>query len=302
MIWGSSPANSPYNPNNPANMPAADGDAPTEFWQWEQPPQQAQPQVQHPSWPGAPRWTTGNTGDGAGKPDRRSMIGLFAAIGIVVLLASIVGVIVLSQALSLAGGAPTPQAQQPATLPTATPTPIPTATATATPQPTNSVTFVALDTTTQGNWQSTYGSQGAIVVGDTQNLPGAIQVTPANQSGYTWAGSTSDPRALQKVSNSSDRIAACWYSSSAFTIDINITDGNTYRLALYLLDWDQQNRVETVSVVDPTSGNVLDTHQVQDFANGQYLLWDVRGHIQLQITNASGSINAVVSGLFFSNP
>ncbi|HEX6796179.1 MAG TPA: hypothetical protein VF116_00545 [Ktedonobacterales bacterium] len=188
----------------------------------------------------------------------------------------------------------------------ATATSLPTATATATPSPTaippaNTATFVTLDTTTQGNWQGVYGSAGYMLAGDaTQQLPAAIQVTPSGAAPYTWAASTDDARAPVKPENSDDRIAACWYSFTSFTIDVNITDGQTYQLALYLLDWDQQNRVETVSVVDGSSGTALDTRPVSGFGNGEYLVWQVRGHVSIQVINAAGSLNAVVSALFFA--
>ena len=34
--------------------------------------------------------------------------------------------------------------------------------------------------------------------------------------------------------------------------------------------------------------------------NGVYLVWRVRGQITLQVTNHTDSVNAVVSGIFFS--
>jgi hypothetical protein len=45
---------------------------------------------------------------------------------------------------------------------------------------------------------------------------------------------------------------------------------------------------------------VLDTRSVTSFGGGQWLVWSVRGHIAIQITNAPGSPNAVASGLFFA--
>ena len=40
----------------------------------------------------------------------------------------------------------------------------------------------------------------------------------------TWAGSTTDPRALQ-VPGTANGVAAAWYSNTSFTFDINFTDG-----------------------------------------------------------------------------
>ena len=227
---------------------------------------------------------------------------LVAAIGIVVALVggiTVFGILKLPSSSNNAdqAGANVP----PAVLPTPTATLAPTPT--VTPLPAVESSFVNQDTATQGNWQSQYGSVGYVIVGDTQQLPPAVQVTAANQQEADWQSATSDPRALQKATdptNPADHIAACWYSSGSFTIDVNVTDGQTYQLALYFLDWDQQNRAEIVNILDPTTYTVLDTRSVTAFANGEYLVWNVRGHVTIQITNAPGSANAVVSGVFIA--
>ena len=77
-------------------------------------------------------------------------------------------------------------------------------------------------------------------------------------SHYTWAASTSDARALQHP-GASDRVAACWYAGSNFTIDVNLTDGVAHQFALYALDWDGIARTERIDVLDADSGAVLDT-------------------------------------------
>jgi hypothetical protein len=109
---------------------------------------------------------------------------------------------------------------------------------------------------------------------------------------------TTDPRALQEVGSSS-RIAAAWFSQSSFTINVNITDGQTHQLALYLLDWDKQGRKERIQITDATTGTVLDTESASNFSNGEYLVWNVSGDINITITNLNSTGNAAVSGLFF---
>lgn len=224
---------------------------------------------------------------------------LIAAISIVILLVgsvAVVGLLSLSPSPnnSAAAGAGVPNAATATATATLAPSP------SATPLPPIAANFATQDDTTQGAWQSQYGSQGYIIVGDTQQLPTSVQITPANQQEFLWADSTTDPRALVKASNAGDSIAACWYASNSFTIDVNITDGQTYELALYVLDWDQQNRAEIINILDPTTDTVLDTRSVTSFANGVYLVWNVRGHVAVQITNAPGSPNAVVSGVFIA--
>src|SRR5205823_10166472 len=64
-----------------------------------------------------------------------------------------------------------------------------------------------------GNWKGAYGAAGYNVIGDLSSYPSYATVTPSGTSNWTWSGSTSDPRALQKAdTGATDRIAACWYS------------------------------------------------------------------------------------------
>lgn len=224
---------------------------------------------------------------------------LIAAVGVVLMLVGTVAVLGFVGLPSSGNNSPSGAgAIAPAATATATATPAPTAT--ATPLPAIAASFLTQDTSTQGNWQGQYGAHGYVIVGDSQQLPSSIQVAPANQQEFDWASSTSDPRALLKGSNPSDRVAACWYATGSFTIDVNITDGQTYQMALYMVDWDQQSRAEIINVLDPSTDTVLDTRSVTGFGSGEWLVWNVRGHIAIQITNAPGSINAVVSGIFFA--
>jgi hypothetical protein len=115
---------------------------------------------------------------------------------------------------------------------------------------------------------------------------------------FTWAASSPDVRALQKVSNPGDRIAATWYSSTNFSIDVNLTDGLTHQVALYALDWDDASRIQRVDVIDATSQGILDSRTQSNFRPGEYLVWNVQGHVTFRVTNL-GNGNGLVSGIFF---
>jgi hypothetical protein len=191
--------------------------------------------------------------------------------------------------------APTPT---PTPTPTSTPTPPPTVTPTPTPVPSGATaSFVQLDTVTQGNWKSAYGTEGYNNVNDWMSYPSYAQVRIAGNTTPTWMASTTDIRAVQKVSSIS-RIAARLESSSSFTIDLSITDGQSHRVALYNLDWDGNNRSQRVDVVDWASNVILDTRTVSSFNGGKYLVWDIRGHVKISVTR-TGAKTAVVSGLYF---
>jgi hypothetical protein len=162
---------------------------------------------------------------------------------------------------------------------------------------TSTAAFVTTDTTTRGTWMGVYGADGEAIYDDSANYPGYARVSFSGNSSYVWASSSTNLRALQK-SAASDRIASCWYANSTMSIDVNLTDGNTHQVALYLLDWDKEGRAERVDVLDASSSAVLDTRTISGFQGGQYLVWNLQGHVTLKIT-LTGGMNAVISGLFF---
>ena len=90
------------------------------------------------------------------------------------------------------------------------------------------------------------------------------------------------------------------YSASTFSFDVNLTDGNTHQIAVYALDWDnyQGGRAETVQIADASTGTVLDSRNIASFTTGIYLVWNVSGHIKINVVLTGGG-NAVVSGVFF---
>ncbi|MDQ3704589.1 MAG: Ig-like domain-containing protein, partial [Chloroflexota bacterium] len=112
----------------------------------------------------------------------------------------------------------------------------------------SAATYVRTDTTTQGSWKGVYGADGYNIINDAVSYPAYAQVTPSGQPSWTWAASTGDMRALQKAATS-DRIAATWYSDTGFTIDLNLTDGQTHQIALYCLDWDNGGRAQTIEIL-----------------------------------------------------
>jgi hypothetical protein len=162
--------------------------------------------------------------------------------------------------------------------------------------PTASAAFLAQNTATEGNWIGTYGTQGYDLIGGPASLPSYASVTPSGQTSLTWSSNTTDPRALA-IPNGTGGIAACWTAPTSFTVDVNLTDGLTHDLALYLLDWGTTTRVEQVTITSAATGTVLDTETVSSFHSGVYLQWMVRGNVVITITKTGGN-NAVLSGLF----
>jgi hypothetical protein len=162
-------------------------------------------------------------------------------------------------------------------------------------------TFVGSDIATQGNWPSKYGSDGYAIANSGQSLPGYVSFAPQNALLYTWAGSTTDVRAL-KIPGGSANIASTWYNNPGFSLDVNITDGGTHQVALYAVDWDSGGtRSATVQVLDANNAHtVLDTRTLTGYQNGAYLVWLISGHVIINVTR-TGGYNAVISGIFFDH-
>jgi hypothetical protein len=160
--------------------------------------------------------------------------------------------------------------------------------------------FVRTDTATAGTWKGVYGADGYNIINDTTNYPAYVSATPSGNTSYTWASSTTETRGLQKGASTTDRIGSCWYSFGSLSIDLRFNDTSTHQVALYLVDWDVWGggRSERVDILDANS-TVLDSRNVSGFANGEYLVWNLSGHVIVRITNLNGSSNAAVSGVFF---
>jgi hypothetical protein len=159
-------------------------------------------------------------------------------------------------------------------------------------------TFLKMDATTQGNWQTSYGADGYSITPQSQSLPPYAGFSVSNQQNWTWASSTSDQRALQNVTGAG-RTAATWYNNySTFTLDVNSSDSNPHQVSIYAVDWDSRSRAETIQVVDAATGTVLDSRSISSFVNGVYLVWNITGHVKFNVIKSSGD-NSVISGVFW---
>jgi hypothetical protein len=165
----------------------------------------------------------------------------------------------------------------------------------------SSATWVGLDTSTQGTWTGKYGTQGYMIANGNNSQPAyasaAVTLNPYN---FTWAGNTDDVRALQWFPGSAGRIAAMYgtYKVSYFDIHVTMTDSNPHKVSLYLLDWDSYNRPETISIIDVSSNQVLDSRTFNGYHDGQYASWMITGNVIIRVTPV-GEIYAALSAVFF---
>src|SRR5439155_15878629 len=117
----------------------------------------------------------------------------------------------------------------------------------------NSAVFVKVNTTTFFFKNTAYTEIYTLSLHDALPISAYASVGVSGQAFWSWANSTSDGRALQKANSSTDRIAACNYTYSSMTYDLNLTDGQTHQVAYYFLDWDAQGRNQKVEIFDASN-------------------------------------------------
>jgi hypothetical protein len=79
-------------------------------------------------------------------------------------------------------------------------------------------------------------------------------------------------------------------------LDIVPPDNRVHRLALYARD-ETGTISQTVEVRAGGAGEMLDRRSMSNFSAGQYLIWDIRGQISIQISQIDGQ-NAAFGGIF----
>jgi sugar lactone lactonase YvrE len=166
---------------------------------------------------------------------------------------------------------------------------------------TSSATYMGADTTTLGTWTGHYGADGQLIANGLTNAPAYATVSFTGDSTYTWQQPSRDPRALQVSSGSPSRIASTYETYKSFSINMNLTDGNTHKISLYLLDWENAKRSEQITIVDTISQAVLSSESFSAFSGGIYEIWTVKGNVQIQVAFTGGN-NAGVAGVFFDTP
>jgi glucose/arabinose dehydrogenase len=154
--------------------------------------------------------------------------------------------------------------------------------------------FLRIDETTQGNWRSTYGKEGSLLVAHGTNLPSFVDLE-ASPRIFVWSQGQIDTRALEYAAGSG-RIAACWVSTTNFAVSLKLADGYPHQVAFYFLDWDGYARKVRVDVEDSSSGALLGTRELADFHGGKYMAWRIQGQVRFVVTRLQN--NAVASGVF----
>ncbi len=158
-----------------------------------------------------------------------------------------------------------------------------------------------VDTSTQGAWQGTYGADGYDILGGSESLPSyaSLSTTGGTVSSQTASGS----QALESPTGGSPTAAAL-QSTVGFSVNLSLT-GGTHQVSFYMVDWADAGTQQQVQVVNATTGAVLQSIDVSNFADGAYLTLNLQGNVTINFTNvtdpSNSNSNATLSGIFFDS-
>lgn len=174
-------------------------------------------------------------------------------------------------------------------------------------------TIPAQDSTTGGNWRGIYGNRGHILCnydGDGRHrtqLPDFITSVVFAKNGdrclHTGTADTRAPesdRPDETVRNIGTAFtldpAPC---NQTMTIDIESRDATPYRIALYFIDWERDERRSAVEVFDLKNKELLMPVQIVDrYGEGKYVIVEADRSVRLRIDQIRGT-NASLGALFF---
>ena len=177
-------------------------------------------------------------------------------------------------------------------------------------------TFVKEDMDTQGNWGGVYGSEGYILFNyngggqDKCQLPEYVTSVTCNRYGHIlWETDTDDIRALAPDhTNTGLRTAAGIYTQrdpeatfQTMYTDIIINETKEYTLALYFIDWDDQNRRIAVELIDYDSfKQAAPVQVVNGYGKGKYLIYKYNQSVRIRVDTIKKP-NSTLSGIFFGS-
>jgi hypothetical protein len=159
----------------------------------------------------------------------------------------------------------------------------------------SSATFVTVDASTSGLWPFHYGGDGTALAGQQTSLPSGINLNVSSSGEVVWEENSEDPRSLINTTGTG-RIAAGW-RGTPLNLDLNIPRGTPRKVALYFLDWNRTGASQQITIRDAATGSDLHTHTLADLGDGQYLVYNIEGHVNISIVAQNGE--ALLSGVLF---
>lgn len=142
--------------------------------------------------------------------------------------------------------------------------------------------FIGYDKITSGNWKSRYGKIGYVLPNE-KKLDENININFYDYKLYSDE-SMADMSYLLECSDCKNKIKSCCYREEEQIIRITVTGKNDVQTSVYLLDWTGTNSlVCEIKLVDPISGKTIDRREVKNFCEGLYVIYRLKGVIDLHL-------------------
>jgi len=157
--------------------------------------------------------------------------------------------------------------------------------------------YLNQDAATKGNWLKHYGSVAAYGFGGFGLPEATVRIKMLDARNFTFYYQPwSDDSSALRLPGGDQAIAACVVSGDGPLMDIELADGSFRVVTMYFADFNGSGRATQVLIRAKSTGEVLDSRVVEDFALGKHLSWLMRGNLEIQLVPLSG--NAIVSGVF----
>ena len=175
------------------------------------------------------------------------------------------------------------------------------------------ISFAKQDSLTAGNWKNKYGTQGYMLFGYSkepvpEKLPSYIDSIALKKNGIViWDSLSSDTHVLNAPEGVLKSAAAIITKDpvatfQTMTIDVVLKENHPYKLSLYFLDWNKQERRSAIEVFDFKTLNIIaPVEMIRHYENGKYITFDFDKSVRIRINQVRGK-NAAVSGIFFDSP
>lgn len=147
-----------------------------------------------------------------------------------------------------------------------------------------SVKFIGIDYQTHGNWVDKFGTMGYDIFGWKSFNSTAVDLHYIGDSLIVYDRKSRNTNALVLKDKVGERIQAVRTSKLHQLIDLNIQNENLYKVSLYFADYKKSNSQMLIEVIDPRTKKVLHSNIINNFCDGIYLSYAIKGHVQIRQT------------------
>ena len=158
----------------------------------------------------------------------------------------------------------------------------------------------------QGDWVGAYGAAGHLLAAwngtsDLVLMPN-VQAVLEQGARFRWSALTGEVRALEDPAQSQRR-AATYFDATEVRLRLNFAAAYTGTLHIYVLDWDNNDRRQTITVSGGGATPQV-TAITTNFREGAWIHVPISvqagGSVIVRATRTAGA-NAVLSGVFLGN-